>query len=325
MNNFQIIDFDDSILENIGWPKFLNFYIDGKKYEDVFSRKESYKLGHLENGITINTNYDYEIEMSCFILFDEYANNYFHYFTDFFSKLDSFFKIQKIIPNIKILMLEEQFNVSFIRESLELLFGNFNNFIFIPHGKKIKFKKLIVPKPIYFWPNENVPECIYTFTKMLSDKVNEETIKNGVYISRQDTIKKGWWHNRNLQNELNLIDAIKTELNYDIVELMDLSISDKIKIFKSYKNIIQQNGASTVNIFFCNYNTNFHIISHPIIKNWANPLLNEISKHKKLNFYEYDYGKICTDISVISSDSNNIPWEINDISFFIQDVFTNSK
>ena len=160
---------------------------------------------------------------------------------------------------------------------------------------------------------------------MLSDKVNEETIKNGVYISRQDTIKKGWWHNRNLQNELNLIDAIKTELNYDIVELMDLSISDKIKIFKSYKNIIQQNGASTVNIFFCNYNTNFHIISHPIIKNWANPLLNEISKHKKLNFYEYDYGKICTDIPVISSDSNNIPWEINDISFFIQDVFTNSK
>ena len=35
-----------------------------------------------------------------------------------------------------------------------------------------------------------------------------------------------------------LIDKIKSELDYDIIELMDYDMIGKIQIFKSYKNII---------------------------------------------------------------------------------------
>ena len=41
-----------------------------------------------------------------------------------------------------------------------------------------------------------------------------------------------------------LIDKIKEELGYDIIELMDYSLKEKIQIFKSYKNIVQQSSAS---------------------------------------------------------------------------------
>ena len=43
---------------------------------------------------------------------------------------------------------------------------------------------------------------------------------------------------------MKLINKIKSELNYDIIELMGYSLIEKIQIFKSYKNIIQQSSQS---------------------------------------------------------------------------------
>lgn len=325
MNDIETVKFNDCILENIGWPLYLNFYINGKKYKNIFLRSMSDRLEYLENGESVDINHDSEVETPCFLLFDEYGGNYFHYFTDCFSKLNTFLNIKKINPNIKILIIEEYLDLSFIRDSLKLLFNNIDDIIIIPNNKKIKFKNLIVPKPLYYWPDENIPDIVFSTIEMISYKVNSDSLKNGIYISRQDTIKNNWWHNRDLKNELNLIDIIKKELNYDVVELMDLSLFDKIKIFKSYKNIIQQNSASTVNILFCNPNTNCHIISHPIMYKWANPLLKKMSIYKKLNFYEYNYGEICKDTPPTSDDCNNIPWEINNLSHLIQKVLENSK
>jgi hypothetical protein len=325
MNDLSIVNFNNCILENIGWPKYINLYIDGKRYENVFTRESSNNLDSLKDGFITDITYDIEIEDPCFILFDEYAGNYFHYLTDCFSKLEIFCKLKKNIPNIKIVIIEDHLDVSYINESLHLFFENLDEFLTILPNKKIKFKNLIVPKPTYYWPNIDIPDSVYYTLNMLSEKINQDIVKPGIYISRQDTVKNSWWHNRNLKNELQLIDAIKNQLNYDIVELMDLSLQDKIKIFKSYKNIIQQNGASTANIFFCNRDINFHIISHPIIHRWANPILKNVSNHKGLNFYEYNYGKICHDITPTSSDVNNIPWEIDDVVLLTKNIIENSK
>jgi hypothetical protein len=63
-------------------------------------------------------------------------------------------------------------------------------------------------------------------SKIPAIKVN----KKGCYISRQDTIKYGWYHKREMSNEKELIDKIKSELDYDIIEMMDYSLIEKAKI-----------------------------------------------------------------------------------------------
>ena len=60
----------------------------------------------------------------------------------------------------------------------------------------------------------------------------EQVKSNGLYISRQDTVKRGWIHKRIIKNELELIDEIKNKLNYDIVEMMDMTMKEKIQISK---------------------------------------------------------------------------------------------
>ena len=87
--------------------------------------------------------------------------------------------------------------------------------------------------------------------KKVTDKIEPIEVKaNGCYISRQDTIKLGWYHKRELENELELIEKIKSELNYDIIEMMNYTMKEKIQLSKSYKNIIQQSSASNINILF---------------------------------------------------------------------------
>ena len=149
--------------------------------------------------------------------------------------------------------------------------------------------------------------------------VNDE--KTGVYISRQDTIKLGWWHKRHLVNELELIENIKTDLNYDIVELYYLNLHDKIKVFKTYKNILQTSGAGMINLLACKPLTNFHIISNPLYK-WSDPILKIAANKLNVNFYEYDSAKVIYETEQIVGDESNRPWKLENIEKIISKIKT---
>jgi hypothetical protein len=327
-NNF-CYNFNNVIIEHVNWPTLIKLNYKNKDISQLLSRnyKINNKTINIENSINMfNDELLYSnanITEPCMLFYEEFSTNYFHYLTDCFPKLQYYLFLIKTIPNLKLLITEEYINNLFIKDSLKMTLNSLNNVIILKKDIKYHCNQIIIPNEFYYWPENNIPDIVINSIESLATSINQQCIYKGVYVSRQDTQKKGWWHNRNVQNELILIDKIKTELKYDIVELMDLSLEDKIKIFKSYKNIIQQNGASTVNLFFCNPKTNFHIISHPFISKWANPLLKNISDRKNVNFYEYNYGMLIGD--QCSGDINNQSWSINNIDDLITNLIKNEQ
>ena len=313
---------DDVIIARKNYPQILKIKKDNYDFSYLTLRNSAlnnYGIHkYIKDDEVINENL-YFIENPCFLLFDDYFENYLHYIVESFLKLKYFILLKKEIKDLKLLMFDYVYDVDFIKESFKLYLGDefenvYKNIIFIMPNDNIKINRLLIPNKCYLWPDTGeLPESLYDMFNVMSSKVNIDTKKNGVYISRQDTIKKNWWHNRNLQNEIELIESIKNELNYDIVELMDLNLSDKIKIFKTYS-------ASMINLVFCEKNTNFHMISHPIYGEWSNPILRNMSYKLNVNFYEYNCGKIDSNIPSKCGNRDNIPWEIINISSMIEQI-----
>jgi hypothetical protein len=209
---------------------------------------------------------------------------------------------------------------SFIKEWLDLYYEDVEYVVF-KNNVRYKVKSLYLPNGYYSFPegfgyDKIINAIINTANKI--EAVSSE--KPGVYISRQDTIKRGWYHNRILVNELELIERLKTELDYDIVELMDLSMVDKIRLFKSYKNILQQSSASNINILFSNINNNNFILTHPLMEGW-------------LGSHSYVFAtKAGTNLALLTgggtllpelkdpnvTDSNNVPWSVSNLDGLMQ-------
>ncbi len=179
-----------------------------------------------------------------FLLYDEAGLNYAHFFFNFFGKCLYFDELRKTKPNLKLAIPSDFYskegNSTFIKQWLDLYYQDNMPDIFILEKNKIHLvSTLYVPQTLYGFPMSHGDD--YIIDKILETVAKVPTIpvtKNGCYISRQDTIKRGWYHSRILENELELIDKIKSELDYDIIELMDYDMVGKIQIFKSYKNII---------------------------------------------------------------------------------------
>jgi hypothetical protein len=191
---------------------------------------------------------------------------------------------------------------------------------------KYKFKKLILPNSFYNFPQPFGFDFVYPMIRKVVDKIEslKESISDGVYISRQDTIKRGWYHNRVLVNELDLIEKIKKELKYDIVELMDFDMIGKIKIFKSYKNIIQLHSASVINILFSDPKTNHYIIEHPKMSSWLTPKCKDFARLSKSNIITIeDFGEIVDNLT--QPDENNYPWKLNELDFLVENIKNVSK
>jgi hypothetical protein len=115
-----------------------------------------------------------------------------------------------------------------------------------------------------------------------------------------------------MQNELELINRIKSELDYDIIELMDYNLKEKIQIFKSYKTIIQQSSASNVNILFAAPESNSIILSNPRMGDWLNAKCYEYSLYSGSNLLLLEgVGELVVDPSKPElADRNNYPWYI---------------
>jgi hypothetical protein len=269
--------------------------------------------------------YDELINEKVFLLYDEAGLNYVHFFFNFFGKCLYFDELRKTIPNLKIAIpsdfYSEEGNSTFIKQWLDLYYqDNMPDIIVLDKNVTYYVKSLYTPQTLYGFPMSHGDD--YIIDKILETVAKVPTIpvtKNGCYISRQDTIKRGWYHSRELKNELELIDKIKSELDYDIIELMDYNMIEKIQIFKSYKNIIQQSSASNVNILFSNRNNTNIILTHPKMEDWLGYKCQQFSNRSKSILVSLNGGGILTaEQKEDQADGNNLAWKLGDIDSIIE-------
>lgn len=269
--------------------------------------------------------YDEIIQDEMFILYDDAGLNYIHFFFNFFGKCLYFDELRKTNPKLKLGIPSDFYskdgNSTFIKQWLDLYYqDNMPDIIILNKNITYCVESLYTPQTLYCFPMAIGDD--YIIDKILETVAKIPTLpvtKNGCYISRQDTIKRGWYHSRELENELELIDKIKSELNYDIIELMDYDMMGKIQIFKSYKNIIQQSSASNVNILFSNKNNTNIIITHPKMEDWLGYKCNQFSNRSKTNLISLNGGGILTaEQKEDQADSNNLAWKLGDIDSIIE-------
>jgi len=285
--------------------------------------KETQKSGDREtyfpNSYNTSTEFDEEINDEIFLIFDATMHNYMHAFFDLFGNC-LYFDILKKERKLK-LGIPEEFWVdegknNFVKQWLILYYGEDIDVIILKRNKTYKIKHIILPNGIYWHPEPTGHQPIMEMIKNASSKISPIKVsKNGCYISRQDTIKYGWYHKREMENELELIDKIKEELDYDIIEMMDYSLVEKIQLSKSYNNIIQQNGASNLNILFSPPHTNNIVLTNPKMGWWINQKCSDYSNISGCNLLILeDIGEIINDpTQPLITDPNNHPWRITDV------------
>lgn len=274
---------------------------------------------YFPNQSDFSTEYNEEINEEVFLLFDGVGINYLHFFFDFFGRCLYFDILKQNNSKLKIGLAEEFWEDTgknnFIKQWLKLYYGDIDVVVF-KKNKRYKIKTIYLPNCLYWSPESSGHQPIMDLIKQTASKVPPIKVRaNGCYISRQDTIKHGWYHKREMANELELIDQIKSKLGYDIIELMNYDLIGKIQIFKSYKNIIQQSSASNVNILFStSKNTNI-ILSNPKMGPWLNAKCSDYSLTSGCALFTIDdVGELVIDPTQPPlADANNYPWRITDI------------
>jgi len=272
-----------------------------------------------------NPKPDIELDDNIFLLYDDAGINYAHFFFDLFGKCLYFDELKKSIPHLKLGILEEFYqekgNNDFIKQWLDLYYQNQNiEVVIFKKDIQYKIKSLILPNSFYWFPEgEGDDYIIEKIIETVNNIPKIETKSNGCYISRQDTIKRGWYHKRDLVNELELIDKIKSELGYDIIELMDCDLISKIQIFKSYKNIIQQSSASNINVLFSNKDNTNIIITNPKLEGWLTYKINQFSLKSKAPVISLNGGgEIVEELGDEWADKSNAPWRLVNIDGLVE-------
>tara|TARA_R110002167_G_scaffold227916_1_gene433054 strand:+ start:366 stop:1412 length:1047 start_codon:yes stop_codon:yes gene_type:complete len=297
--------------------------VHNNKHVKAGIHKDTQKMGdpntyYSDNFIKNPVNFNI-IDKDVFLLFDDAGLNYAHFFFDMFGKCIYFDHLKKENPNLKLGIAQEYWTDTgknnYIKQWLNLYYDNIEVVIF-KTNKSYQIKNLILPNCFYWFPETQGHDIIVEKIKETANKIKKIPVKSkGCYISRQDTIKKGWYHKRNLVNENELIDRIKNELEYDIIELMDYDIIGKIQIFKSYKNIIQQNSASNINLIFSGPETKHLILTNPRMGEWMNFKLGQFSNQINTNLLTINnVGKYLTEeLDPNELNPDNHPWELTNI------------
>lgn len=274
--------------------------------------------------ITIPT-VDITIEDNIFLLYDGAADNYIHHFFDFFGRCLYFEELRKHYPDLKLGVIEHHYQEtgrsSFIKEWLDLYLEDKDvNLVVFSTEKTYRIQNLFISNMFYGFPLGGDNKVILDLIKTQVDKIQPiETKSTGAYISRQDTIKRGWYHGRVLSNELELIDKIKSKLGFDIIEMMDYTLIEKIQLSKSYKTIIQQSSASNINILFTSEGSKNVILTNPQMGPWLNPHCQSFASVSKSKLFCLDNIGICdTTGQGDLLDKNNYPWTLTNVDQILE-------
>jgi hypothetical protein len=265
-----------------------------------------------------NTSFNYEIQDDIFLFHDDAGGNYIHFFFNHLSRLVYFEELRKTNPKLKLGIIEDYYNNkdkwNYIKQWLDLQYEGNIDIVVFEKNKTYKLQSLIISNCFYGFPEPYGMDPMLDMIKNVIDKIEPIEVKtNGCYISRQDTIKFGWYHKRELENELELIEKIKSELGYDIIEMMNYTLKEKIQLSKSYKNIIQQSSASNINILFSKPGINNIILTNPKMGPWLNEKCHTFSLKSGTNLLVLDdIGEIITPEDA-TTDINNYPWKLTNV------------
>jgi hypothetical protein len=319
---------NDVYIKQLDTHEYIEVFHDSKKVVAGINNSiqlEANSSKVYDSNITKNNIIEDEyIDDTVFLFFDQAGQNYIHFFFNMFCKCFYYDELIKTNPDLKFGILESFYqdsgNYSFIKDWLNLYYKDLNVIVF-KKDIQYKVKNLILPNGFYAFPEgSGYNNILHKIIETASKIEPIQTKSNSVYISRQDTIKRGWYHNRILTNELELIDKLKSELNYDIVELMDYDIIGKIQIFKSYKYILQQSSASNMNILFSGEDNTNIILAHPLMEGWLGYHSANFAKASLSNLIMLsDGGTLLPELKDPTvTDPNNCPWELSNIDGIIE-------
>jgi capsular polysaccharide biosynthesis protein len=133
------------------------------------------------------------------------------------------------------------------------------------------------------------------------------------FISRKDTQQNGWFNLRYLANEDEVFNSVKSH-GFQSVELLNLKMIDKIKLYNKSETIIQQVGSNCFNILFESPNTNNIIITHPYYKGWI-PMLKYICDIKNTKLTSIESGIQLLGLNEYPDIYKRVPdqpWTFND-------------
>lgn len=272
----------------------------------------------------ISLEADVVLEDEIFLLYDDAGENYIHFFFDMFGRCFYYEELLKQNPNLK-LGIPEKFYMDegrsdFIKQWLDLYLEDKNvEVIVFEENKTYEIKSLITSNLFYWFPEQHGNDIILDMIKKVTDKITPIKVNStGAYISRQDTIKRGWYHSRELINEVEFIEHLKENLGYDIIELMDYNLKEKIQLCKSYKTLIQQSSASNINVLFSSPKSNNVILSNPQMGPWLNAKCQHFSNKSNSNLLIIDdVGECIVQGYENISDKNNYPWKLTNIEGLI--------
>ena len=171
------------------------------------------------------------------------GTNYYHFLYDFLPRIE-------LLKRAKILNFEEieffliQYNKLRVFESGLAALGIEDKKIKkIKKGDYLEFSRLIVPTVPT--KSTHVPLWVTDFLrKTFLGPRKLSFVKKRIFVSRKNAKK------RKIKNEKELIPILK-ELNFDIVELEEMSIQEQANCFSKAEVVVASHGAALSNLVFC--------------------------------------------------------------------------
>jgi hypothetical protein len=267
---------------------------------------------------------DEEID-SLFLLYDDYEWQYGHFVMDCMPKMWYWIKLLETDDTIKIclnnnivspcyvsdLSKKVDYPTSFSSEYLELYLARYNLILknhikFLNKNTTYFIKKLVLPIPFQSVDTSVYPNRFWEMYDIIGRDIDKSNEYNNIYVSRRDVNNKNWMHYRVLLNEEEIIDKLQ-KIDFKEIKLLEHSVENKIKIFKSANKIIQTVGSNCYNLVFIRENTKCGIVYHPQYACWSEHLKYMIA-HKKSKYFEYK-----NDCEIIENYRDYYPENYNEL------------
>jgi hypothetical protein len=298
----------------------IQVYSNGRRIRKYINRRPSVNcLWYDERYPTL----DYEVETmdpsispdhtidEMFFCYDPLEWQYSHFLTDVLPKFWYYIELKKTNPNLKVgqirpivnfaynlndKTLKTKMNVvsEFAHEATDFYLGHHgygDELCPLQVGKVYFVKRMIVPVPFTSQDVKNWPDVQHAIYSLFEEEANRRVTTEypeKIYISRQDTQKSGWFNLRHCVNETEIISRLETE-GFKSVELMPLSLFEKIKVFNSGRTIVQAVGSNCFNMVFCRPRTRLVTLVHPYYESWCDGL-NNLADYKKCFFEPWHNG-----------------------------------
>ena len=269
--DIKLYDVDDCLLvgRNNYYPNIL---IDCKKDTliDPYTEKvmSLQKTSWYDETYTFNLEYDVIIDEPVYF-FIYNTDNYYHFIYDTLSYLFCYFELDlkcKILVNFSGEHKKELYK--FVSETYEML-GISDRILF--HNKTNFYKKVFISSSLTFEgvPNNPPRSEIFQIYNKLSRICNIVSPCTHVYISRRtwihnklDNIGTNYTQRRKMINEDKLVEKL-VKLGFREIFTENMSMVEKICLFKSAKYVIGSIGGGMCNLIFSNKNTKAICIESP--------------------------------------------------------------